>query len=161
MTTYRSIIRLSSSGEVTVHDFPAGPDVCGELASLIGDDCRMVERIRPERLYSVLKCRHEVDPGRPGRAVSMLGDEEFLMKENPPEPNLIASWLYGTDIHKNPILGNVLFVGEKVTWDGGIDFCGLDEEAGLSLLCNLNTISSKLKKMEAGGKKYVLRRNRG
>ena len=158
MNSCRNIIRLSSSGEVSIHEFPEGMNVCKELARLIGEDCRMVERIRPERLYSVFKCQFEVDPVRPGVSISMLGDEEFLMKEKLPEVNLIASWLYGTDLHKNPILGNVLFVGERRTSNGDITFCGLDDFAGLSLLCNLNTISSKLKKMEAGGKKYVLRR---
>ena len=86
----------------------------------------------------------------------MVVDEEFLLKHEAPEPNIIASWLYETDIHHNPILGDVLFVGERIGSDGGLDFCGLDESAGLVLLCNLNTVSSKLKKMKQGGMKVAL-----
>ncbi len=150
------IIRLASNGDVSIHEYPQGFDVCGQLAGLISEDCRYVERVRPERLYSIFRCSDTIDPRYPGRAVCMLVDEEFLLKDKPPEYNLVASWLYGCDVHGHPILGNVLFVGETMASDGGIDFCSLDDVAGLALLCNLNTVCSKYKKLEKGGKKCVL-----
>ena len=151
-----NIIRLSSKGEISIHEYPHGTEVCRQLAGLISDDCEYVECVRPERLYSVFHCPDTVDPKTPGRSVCMLVDEEFLLKDKAPEYNLVASWLYGCDVHRHPILGNVLFVGESIAPNGGIDFSGLDDYVGLALLCNLNTVCSKLKKLEHGGKKYVL-----
>lgn len=60
----------------------------------------------------------------------MLVDEEGLLKEN--EPNLVGSYLYETDKHQHPIVGNIVFVGKK--WiNGGIDFCGIEESVFLLL----------------------------
>ena len=41
----------------------------------------------------------------PGQCVSMLIDEEGRLKPN--TPNLIGSYLYKTDEHNQPIVGNV------------------------------------------------------
>lgn len=150
------VIRVSARGEISIHEYPHSIDACRELASLISEDCRYIERVRPERLYSVFHCCDTPDPKTPGRSVCMLVDEEFLLKEKPPEFNLVASWLYGCDVHGQPILGNVLFVGECIASNGGIDFSGLDGFTGLALLCNLETVCTKLKQLEKGGKRYVL-----
>ena len=79
----------------------------------------------PDRLYTVLKMSNRVSEV-PGKCVSMLVDEEGLLKPN--KLNRIGSYLYKTDEHGCPIAGNILFVGE--TWGGdGIDFCGIEENA--------------------------------
>lgn len=70
------------------------------------------------------------------------GDEEGLLKEN--EPNLIGSYLYETDKHQHPIMGNIVFVGKK--WiNGGIDFCGIEESVFHSLEQQLIKIIQKMK----------------
>lgn len=122
----KQIIKLSTDGTLTVHDFPAGTrsQQNEELEALIGETCEIYERVRPFRLYSVMGMTPEVT-GIPGQAVSMLVDEEGLLKNLAVNP--MASWLYGTDHHGNAIVGNVLFVGEQYACDG-IDFCGIDEK---------------------------------
>lgn len=41
--------------------------------------------------------------------------------------NLIGSYLYEFDKHGCPIVGNILFIGEKMG-DDGVEFCGICEE---------------------------------
>lgn len=45
----------------------------------------------------------------------------------PKRANLIGSYLYEYDKHGCPILGNILFIGEKMG-NSGVDFCGISEE---------------------------------
>lgn len=119
------IIRISTDLEITVHEFPTGTYAQQNkfLCELIGNYCDIFEHVMPRRLYTELHMENEASEV-PGRCVSMLVNEEGRLKEN--EPNLIGSYLYETDLHKNYIMGNVLFVGEELT-DEGIDFCGIDE----------------------------------
>jgi hypothetical protein len=73
----------------------------------------------------------------------MLIDEEGRLKEKP-VPNLIGSYLYETDKHNNPIMGNILFVGEE--WSGdGIDFCGIEESVFNMLELQLNNMIYAMK----------------
>lgn len=59
--------------------------------------------------------------------VSMLVDEEFSYHCDDDKINKIASWLYESDRHGYPILGNVLIVGEK--YEGlAISFCAMSDE---------------------------------
>lgn len=138
------LIKISTKLELTVHDFPTGTH--GEqneyLRELIGEDCRLYEHVMPKRLYTDLKMKNH--PTKiPGQCVSMLIDEEGLLKEGN-IPNLIGSYLYETDKHKIPIMGNVLFVGEEWTGDG-IDFCGIEEETFKLLELELNNMVYAMK----------------
>lgn len=138
------LIKISTNLELTIHDFPTGTH--GEqneyLRELIGEDCRLYEHVMPKRLYTDLKMKNH--PTKiPGQCVSMLIDEEGLLKEGN-IPNLIGSYLYETDKHKIPIMGNVLFVGEEWTGDG-IDFCGIEEETFKLLELELNNMVYAMK----------------
>lgn len=138
------LIKISTNLELTIHDFPTGTH--GEqneyLRELIGEDCRLYEHVMPKRLYTDLKMKNH--PTKiPGQCVSMLIDEEGLLKEGN-VPNLIGSYLYETDKHKIPIMGNVLFVGEEWTGDG-IDFCGIEEETFKLLELELNNMVYAMK----------------
>lgn len=138
------MIKISTNLELTIHDFPTGTH--GEqneyLRELIGEDCRLYEHVMPKRLYTDLKMKNH--PTKiPGQCVSMLIDEEGLLKEGN-IPNLIGSYLYETDKHKIPIMGNVLFVGEEWTGDG-IDFCGIEEETFKLLELELNNMVYAMK----------------
>ena len=137
------LIKISTDLEMTVHDFPDGSrEQQNEfLRELIGNHCRIYEHIMPNRLYSDL---HMTDhPTKvSGQCVSMLIDEEGLLKEN--EPNLIGSYLYETDRHGHPIMGNVLFVGEEWGSDG-IDFCGIEDSVFQLLKLQLNNMVYAMK----------------
>ena len=119
------LIKISTDLEMTVHEFPGGSyEQQNEfLCGLIGNHCNIYEHITPNRLYSDLHMKNHPTKVA-GQCVSMLIDEEGLLKEN--EPNLIGSYLYETDRHGHPIMGNVLFVGEEWGSDG-IDFCGIED----------------------------------
>ena len=122
--------------ELTVHEFPIGTHARQNqfLRELIGNYCSIYEHVMPRRLYTELHMKDEPTEV-PGQCVSMLVDEEGRLKEN--ELNLIGSYLYETDRHKNYIMGNVLFVGEELT-DNGIDFCGIEESTFKVLEQQLN-----------------------
>lgn len=132
------LIKISTGLELSVHEFPAGShsEQNAFLRELIGNGCELYEHVMPERLYTKLKMKNR--PTKiPGQCVSMLIDEEGLLKEN--EQNLIGSYLYKTDKHGYPIMGNVLFVGEE--WGGdGIDFCGIEDETFKLLELELNNM---------------------
>ena len=137
------LIKISTDLELSVHEFPDGTheEQNQFLRELIGNDCRIYEDVMPYRLYSEL---HMFDrPSKiPGQCVSMLIDEEGRLKEN--VPNLIGSYLYRTEQHGCPIMGNILFVGEE--WGGdGIDFCGIEDSVFELLELELNNLIFTMK----------------
>ena len=137
------LIKISTDLELSVHEFPDGTheEQNQFLRGLIGNDCRIYEHVMPDRLYTEL---HMFDrPSKiPGQCVSMLIDEEGRLKEN--VPNLIGSYLYRTEQHGCPIMGNILFVGEE--WDGdGIDFCGIEDSVFELLELELNNLIFTMK----------------
>lgn len=138
-----NIIRISTDNEISVHEFPDGSyDRQNEvLRTLIGNNCRIYERVMPERLYTELHMTTKLS-NIPGRSVSMLSDEEGRLKEN--KANLIGSYLYKTDQHGCPIMGNILFVGEKWTRDG-IDFCGIEDSVFKFLELQLKNMIYEMK----------------
>lgn len=132
------LIMVSTDLEVSTYEFPQGNhDKQNQaLRELIGNGCELYEHVMPKRLYTELN--HANRPTKKaGQCVSMLIDEEGLLKEN--TPNLIGCYLYETDKHRIPIMGNVLFVGEEWTGDG-VDFCGIEESV-------FNTLELQLKNM--------------
>lgn len=137
------LIKISTDLKLSVHEFPEGDHAQQNetLRMLIGNYCQIYEHIMPERLYTILKMKDH--PTKiSGQCVSMLIDEEGLLKEN--EPNLIGSYLYGIDRHGHPIMGNILFVGEE--WNGGgIDFCGIEESTLKTLEQQLNNMVYAMK----------------
>lgn len=137
------LIKISTDLEMTVHEFPAGAYEQQNkfLRELIGNNCDIYERVMPRRLYTDLHMKNR--PTKvPGQCVSMLIDEEGLLKEN--ESNLIGSYLYESDRHGHPIMGNVLFVGEELGGDG-IDFCGIEDSVFEKLELQLNNMIYTMK----------------
>lgn len=137
------LIKISTDLVLSVHEFPNGTheEQNQFLRELIGNDCRIYEHVMPDRLYTEL---HMFDrPSKiPGQCVSMLIDEEGRLKEN--VPNLIGSYLYRTEQHGCPIMGNILFVGEE--WGGdGIDFCGIEDSVFELLELELNNLIFTMK----------------
>lgn len=139
MSEKRKLIKIDVDMNITVHDFPDGSisEQNKALRDLIGNGCDIVEPVMPRRLYTELGHAAEVKR-KDSKRVIMLVDEEFLLK-NGLHANQIGSYLYETDKHGNPILGNILFVGEAYGKDG-IDFVGIEEET-------FKTLHTQLKNM--------------
>ena len=129
------MIKITTENQISVHDFPEGS--FGEqnqaLRNHIGPKCELYEHVMPKRLYSEL-CGSR----QRGNCVSMLIDEDGHYHELP--ENLVASWLY------DPILGNVLIVGEK--WEGsGISFCGVPGDQFDLLFPQLRKLTEEARKI--------------
>lgn len=140
-------IRLGTDNSITVHEYPDDTRykvVHPFLTGLIGNDCDIVEHVRPSRLYKQYGGPvQQVDPYRMKGMASMLIDECGRLKDN--EVNVIASWLYGTDCHGTTIVGNVVFVGEFFNEKAcGVDFCGLEPEVEEAVLKELKELAAKL-----------------
>lgn len=145
-------IRLGTDNSITVHKWPDDNryrTIHPFLTELIGNDCDLVEQVRPIRLYT--------EHGGPVKQAdsllykgmaSMLIDECGKLKDN--EVNVIASWLYGTDHHGSVIVGNVVFCGEYFNEAvAGLDFCGLEPDVEEKILKMLRDLAGK---MEGGAK---------
>lgn len=137
------LIKVSTDMELTVHDFPSGSyaEQNQFLRNLIGNGCSIYEHVMPGRLYTELHMRNRPTEV-PGQCVSMLVDEDGLLKDN--EPNPIGCYLYETDRHGSPIMGNILFVGEEWSRDG-LDFCGIEDSVFKELEPQLNNMIYAMK----------------
>lgn len=143
------IIKVSMGLEVTVHDFPEGilESQSRQLCDLIGNGCDMLEHVMPKRLYNELG--HATTVRRKNsKCVSMLVDEEFLYR-NGLHPNLVGCYLYETDKHESPILGNILFVGDIYRGDD-ICFAGIESETFETLHKQLKNMTMAFKRMMEG-----------
>lgn len=136
------IIRISTDNEISFHDFPEGNYSAQNhaLRELIGNGCQIYEHVMPRRLYTELHMRNQATC-IPGQCVSMLIDEEGMLKEN--EPNMLGSYLYESDRHGYPIMGNILLVGEKLD-EEGIDFCGIEDSVFRKLAGQIEEMINKI-----------------
>lgn len=137
------IIRVTTDLEVTAHDFPVGTmaEQSEALRELIGNECDYFEHVMPGRLYSELEMENK-PTSVSGECVSMLVDEEGLLKAN--RINLIGSYLYEYDEYEQPIMGDILFVGEEWTEDG-IRFCGIENYTFEVLFTELKNMAIAMK----------------
>lgn len=67
-----------------------------------------------------------VRPVRLKRPYCMIVNEEGALLNLP--MNMFGSFLYGTDYHRNPILGDIVLLKEGIDSDGELDILGLDEQ---------------------------------
>lgn len=136
------MIKITTENQISVIDFPEGwiREQNKSLVSHIGPKCELFEHVMPKRLYTELHGSREI-----GNCVSMLVDEDGHYHEL--DVNTVASWLYESDHHGYPILGNVLIVGEKLE-DDGISFCGIPSDQFDLLFPQLRKLTEKARKME-------------
>ncbi len=119
------IIKVTPGCGISVHRFPMedGDKERQVLCELISGGCDFYEVVRPWGLQ-------EINRGRAltggGQRVVMLVDEEFMLRREQPEFNVVGSFLYGSGSH-NPILGNILFVAEERDLYG-LTLAGMNEE---------------------------------
>ena len=108
------IIKITTENEITTLEFPEGDitSVNKRLYEMIGPKCELMEHVMPSRLYKIL------------------------------EVNVVGSWLYESDLHGNPIFGNILVIGEY--WGGdGVEFCGMSDEQYNLLYPQLEELTKK------------------
>ncbi len=139
------IIKITTDNVVSVHELPEGnySEQNEVLADLIGPKCRLCEHVMPNRLYKELGGPNKVGNIK-GNCVSMLIDEDGLHHDL--DVNYVGSFLYETDKHGNPIVGDILIVGEVWTGDG-IDFCGMSEQQLNLLNTNIEELTKKVRDM--------------
>ena len=80
-----------------------------------------------------------VRPVRLERPYCMIVNEEGTLLNLP--RNFFGSFLYGTDYHGNPILGDIVLLKEGINSDGELDILGLDDQ-DIKYLCDM--VSTKM-----------------
>lgn len=68
------------------------------------------------------------------RPYCMIVNEEGVLLNLP--MNMFGSFLYGTNYHGNPILGDIVLLKEGINSDGELDILGLDEQ-DIKYLCDM------------------------
>lgn len=139
------IIKISTDLEMQVFEYPEG-DLSAQmqaLQDLVGNGCDYVERVRPRRLYTMLGVPRVVTTN-PGECATMIVDEDGLLRNLP--VNAVGSWLYETDRHGSPIVGNIVIVGE-IYVGTGIKFCGISDDLFERLYPKLQQIIEKVREM--------------
>lgn len=106
------ILKITTDNKVTKLEYPKlkGLDLVHWLSQQISG-CECIEGVRPLRLYSDMM----ISPAptkQLGSSVAMVIDEDGYAHEQ--DVNIIGSWLYKTDYHGSPILGDILIVGEYI-----------------------------------------------
>ena len=109
-----------------------------EVKKVIGNDCELLDHVRPARLYREFGQSQER-----GQRVLMLVDENGYGKKLP--VNRLATWLYNADDRNtgNLILGNAVIVQEFI--DDDIDIGGVRDDVVFDLLPKLSEIASGLR----------------
>lgn len=137
----------NSEDQVQILEYPEGTisEQMKKLRETIGEECDLLERVWPVRLYELIGVYTECckSNGREvnGRA-SMLVDEEYLFHPTA-EVNSLACLLYETDKHRHMIKGNVLIIGE-VEGKDGIEFCGITESEAENLYNILQSLRTAM-----------------
>jgi len=138
------MILITPNNDVKELEYPdEGLKSWKKLKEHIGNRCDLLERVQPNRLYTEIGAGFEIKKV-PGSKVSMLVDEEFLYHCDKTKLNKIASYLYETDLHGYPILGNALIIGEKYG-NAGIEFCGMSEEQFDLVFSKLTELGKRFK----------------
>lgn len=106
-------LKLCTNGDINVIEVPENKD-WRWYSRQIG--CDLVEVVRPMGLESPRV---------------LIVDEEGLLKERP-VINFLASWLYETHLHGNPICGDCLVMEEYETADG-LELGGMPKADALKL----------------------------
>nr|DAF24293.1 MAG TPA: protein of unknown function (DUF3846) [Caudoviricetes sp.] len=75
-----------------------------------------------------------VRPVRLKRPYCMIVNEEGVLLNLP--MNIFGSFIYGTDYHGNPILGDIVLLKEGINSDGELDLLGLNEQ-DIKYLCDM------------------------
>ena len=81
-----------------------------------------------------------VRPVRLKRPYCMIANEEGVLLKLP--MNIFGSFIYGTDYHGNPILGDIVLLKEGINSDGEPDILGLNEQEIKHMCDMVSAVSS-------------------
>lgn len=104
---------ITPDSEVRIEGLPEAQELHHFTRPILGG---MMEVVRPVRLQ---------------RPYLMVVDESGLYHGHPMNP--FASFLYGTDCHGQPIVGNAIVLKEDYTEDGEPDLFGLEHSEALEI----------------------------
>lgn len=159
----KSCVKVTTGNEIQIVNYPEDTGCSGSFVrEQLGSGCEYWDEVRPNRLYNPCPAyyarsgnatqqnpiarvsinnfgfHYPLKPCYDGGNILMLVDDNGYAKGLP--DNLIASWLYGTDVNGNYIKGNVLFVG--CTYAGEFsDYCGISHK-------ELRRLAAKLYKLK-------------
>ena len=120
------IIGVTTSSKVVDFEVFGEKDVVDVSKEFIGNGCDLVELVNPQRMHEIKGIKQLRSPMMTKKlSVGMLIDSEGLLKDNTINP--IGSFLYKTDEHGHPIVGNIVFCGLKYDFEKGILFTCLDD----------------------------------
>lgn len=154
-STTRSCVIVTTENKIKIVNYPEDSYCSGDfIRKQLGNRCNYLEEVRPSRLYERCHPAYAGTPGifphnfgfhypsKPyydGGNIVMLVDDLGYAKGLP--DNLIASWLYGSDVNGNPVKGNVLFIGCTSDFD---DYCGIARKDLRRLAAKLYKLKLKL-----------------
>ena len=137
----KKMILVTTKNEVSVLDYPVRKpgDYMKELRGFYkAISCDCIEIVRPKyTLRSIDDCKGLV----------MVIDEEGLM--NLKQVNIVGSLFYGTPVHGHPIVGDILFMVEEMSFDGPA-LAGLDEERAEAIANQIRALVNHAKKVGVG-----------
>lgn len=115
----KKMVLITTKNEVQVIDYPAAKpgDYMEEMRGFYkAINCDCIEEVHARFMSRFINdCRGLV----------MVVDEEGIIAGK--QVNIIGSVFYGTPIHGNPIVGDILIMREEMTFDGPA-LAGLEEE---------------------------------
>ncbi len=106
-----TLLKITTDDKLTRLDVPQG-SLFQRMQEELGG---YAEIVRPKRLYTI--------PNLPD-SVCMVVDEEGLIKHK--GVNVLGSYLYETDVHGSPIVGDILIADMQMGCDGP-ELTGLDD----------------------------------
>jgi hypothetical protein len=122
-------IVITSNDKMRVQDFPE--PTRKSIGDAVGGYFEVVRPVRLKRPYC------------------MIANEEGVLLNLP--MNVFGSFLYGTDYHGNPILGDIVLLKEGINSDGEPDILGLNGQ-DIKYMCDMvSAVSSGDIKLEQDG----------
>lgn len=127
----KKMVLVTTNNEVSVIDYPAkNPgDYMEELRGFYkAINCDCVQEVHARYMPKFIEdCKGLV----------MIVDDEGLITGK--QVNFVGSLFYGTPMHGNPIVGDMLIMGEEMGFDGP-EFAGLEEERAEKIVANIQDI---------------------
>lgn len=127
---------LITDQNIMVVDFPQTDDTGEKLDWYYQTiDCDCIDIVRPYGLENMA-----ADAGLDALigAYALVVDDESLLKAEP-KVNPIASLLYGSDLHNQPLFGKVL-VAKNQARDDGIETVGLNNTDVMQIQATINAL---------------------
>lgn len=131
----KKMVLITTKNEVSVIDYPVEKpgDYMEELRGFYkAISCDCIQEVHARYMPKFIDdCKGLV----------MVVDEEGIIAGK--QINIVGSLFYGTQVHGNPIVGDMLIMGEEMTFDGP-EFAGLEEERAEKIAETIKNLISKM-----------------